>query len=78
MKFYSKKFCDKPTCFLSGPLFRDVEIAAGIALHYGSVSYGNIGSGKRLDFTLIGPDVNMVSRIQGKCSDLSCLYSCRM
>ena len=44
------------------------ELHAGIALHYGTVSYGNIGSGHRLDFTLIGPDVNLVSRIQGVCS----------
>lgn len=43
---------------------------AGIALHYGKVSYGNVGSGRRLDFTLIGPDVNLVSRIQGACSEL--------
>jgi len=28
---------------------------AGFALHYGTVSYGNIGSGDRLDFTVIGP-----------------------
>jgi adenylate cyclase len=43
---------------------------AGIALHYGEVCYGNIGSGRRLDFTLIGGDVNLVSRIQTACSDL--------
>ncbi len=42
----------------------DAELHAGVALHYGEVSYGNIGSGQRLDFTVIGPDVNMVSRIQ--------------
>jgi adenylate cyclase len=42
----------------------DVSMEAGIALHYGEVSYGNIGSGRRLDFTVIGPDVNLVSRIQ--------------
>lgn len=41
---------------------------AGISLHYGEVSYGNIGSGGRLDFTVIGPDVNLISRIQGVCS----------
>ena len=41
---------------------------AGIALHYGEVSYGNIGSGRRLDFTVIGPDVNLISRIQSVCS----------
>ncbi len=44
---------------------------AGIALHHGEVSYGNIGSGRRLDFTLIGGDVNLVSRIQGVCSELT-------
>jgi adenylate cyclase len=41
----------------------------GVALHYGEVNYGNIGSGGRLDFTLIGPDVNLVSRIQHVCSE---------
>lgn len=46
----------------------DAELHAGIALHYGTVSYGNIGSARRLDFTVIGPDVNLVSRIQGVCS----------
>ena len=46
----------------------DAELNAGIALHYGEVSYGNIGSGHRLDFTLIGPDVNLLSRIQSICS----------
>ncbi|WP_218578155.1 adenylate/guanylate cyclase domain-containing protein [Vineibacter terrae] len=45
----------------------DAELHAGIALHYGVVSYGNIGSGRRLDFTVIGPDVNLVSRIQAVC-----------
>ncbi|HET7062728.1 MAG TPA: adenylate/guanylate cyclase domain-containing protein [Rudaea sp.] len=45
----------------------DAELHAGIALHYGEVSYGNIGSGHRLDYTLIGPDVNLVSRIQTVC-----------
>jgi adenylate cyclase len=46
----------------------DGELHAGVALHYGTVSYGNIGYGHRLDFTLIGPDVNLVSRLQGVCS----------
>ncbi|WP_454855587.1 adenylate/guanylate cyclase domain-containing protein [Rhizobium binxianense] len=47
-----------------------IGVRVGIALHYGEVCYGNIGSGRRLDFTLIGPDVNVVSRIQSVCSEL--------
>ena len=38
-------------------------IAAGIALHHGEAAYGNVGSGSRLDFTVIGRDVNLASRI---------------
>ncbi|SJZ31531.1 adenylate cyclase [Enhydrobacter aerosaccus] len=53
---------------LRGLSVPDAELRAGIALHYGMVSYGNIGYGHRLDFTLIGPDVNLVSRLQGICS----------
>ncbi len=39
------------------------KIEAGIALHHGEAAYGNVGSGQRLDFTVIGPDVNLASRI---------------
>jgi adenylate cyclase len=46
----------------------DVKLRAGIALHYGEVSYGNIGSGQRLDFTVIGPDVNLLCRIETACA----------
>jgi adenylate cyclase len=35
-----------------------------IALHIGTVHYGNIGAADRLDFTVIGPAVNLVSRIE--------------
>jgi adenylate cyclase len=45
-------------------------LQAGIALHYGTASYGNIGSGERLDFTVIGPDVNLTSRIEQFCREL--------
>jgi adenylate cyclase len=44
------------------------DLHAGVALHYGKASYGNVGSGKRLDFTVIGRDVNLVSRIQSICA----------
>ncbi|NLS03562.1 adenylate/guanylate cyclase domain-containing protein [Rhizobium sp. P32RR-XVIII] len=47
-----------------------VRIGASVALHYGKVSYGNIGSGRRLDFTVIGSDVNLLSRIQTACGAL--------
>jgi adenylate cyclase len=35
-----------------------------IALHFGDVVYGNIGTARRLDFTVIGPAVNEVSRME--------------
>jgi adenylate cyclase len=40
-----------------------VPIKIGIALHHGDAAYGNVGSGRRLDFTVIGRDVNLASRI---------------
>jgi adenylate cyclase len=38
-----------------------------LALHLGEVVYGNFGSRERLDFTVVGPAVNEVSRIAGMC-----------
>ncbi|MBI1779244.1 MAG: adenylate/guanylate cyclase domain-containing protein [Proteobacteria bacterium] len=40
------------------------ELRFGLALHVGDLIYGNIGSRRRLDFTVIGPSVNMASRIE--------------
>ena len=40
------------------------RLTHGIALHYGQAQYGNIGSPERLDFTLIGREVNIASRIE--------------
>jgi adenylate cyclase len=42
----------------------------GTALHLGRVTYGNIGSRERLDFTVIGRAVNLASRIQDLCKTL--------
>src|SRR3954462_14723592 len=40
---------------------------AHVGLHVGEVFYGNIGSDDRLDFTVVGPAVNEVSRIASMC-----------
>ncbi|MGI9521131.1 MAG: adenylate/guanylate cyclase domain-containing protein [Hyphomicrobiaceae bacterium] len=42
----------------------------GLALHIGTVLYGNIGTDNRLDFTVVGPAVNEASRIQDFCRPL--------
>ena len=36
----------------------------GVALHVGEILYGNIGGGNRLDFTCIGPAVNLAARLE--------------
>ncbi len=46
------------------------RIDYGLALHVGDVMYGNIGSDTRLDFTVIGPAVNLTSRIESMCRPL--------
>jgi adenylate cyclase len=39
------------------------KVELGIALHHGEAAYGNVGSGARLDFTVVGRDVNLTSRL---------------
>jgi adenylate cyclase len=41
-----------------------------LALHLGEVLYGNVGAVDRLDFTVIGPAVNEVARIETLCEPL--------
>ncbi|MEX0319246.1 MAG: adenylate/guanylate cyclase domain-containing protein [Ruegeria sp.] len=43
----------------------------GVALHFGEVAYGNVGSGLRLDYTVIGRDVNLAARVASLCGNLS-------
>ncbi len=47
-----------------------MPLEAGVALHYGDVVYGNIGSEARLDFTVIGAAVNEATRIEALCRTL--------
>jgi len=41
-----------------------------LALHIGDVLYGNVGAADRLDFTVVGPAVNEVARIEAWCEPL--------
>ncbi len=49
---------------------RELALEAGVALHFGDVVYGNIGSEARLDFTVIGRAVNEATRIEALCRTL--------
>jgi adenylate cyclase len=42
----------------------EARLRFGLALHVGEALYGNIGGGGRLDFTCIGPAVNMAARLE--------------
>ena len=44
--------------------------AVDLALHLGDVLYGNVGAIDRLDFTVIGPSINEVARIEALCEPL--------
>lgn len=56
------------TCIECG----EPSVDFGIALHMGEVVFGNIGAPDRLDFTVIGPAVNRVVRIEEMCRKLDC------
>ncbi|CAN7255592.1 adenylate/guanylate cyclase domain-containing protein [Bradyrhizobium sp. LjRoot220] len=46
------------------------SLSFGAALHLGEILWGNVGAADRLDFTAIGPAVNLVSRLEGLCRPL--------
>jgi adenylate cyclase len=47
------------------------SLSFGVALHLGEILWGNVGAADRLDFTAIGPAVNLVSRLEGLCRPLA-------
>ena len=63
--------CETQSALLSrAPLCGEEKIQIVIALHHGAVIYGNVGAAERLDFTVIGPAVNLVSRIKAVAKSL--------
>lgn len=48
----------------------EMPVRFGLSLHIGDVAYGNIGGAGRLDFTCIGPAVNLAARLEGLTSQL--------
>ena len=56
----SRRVLDEPTLELD------------VALHFGEVVYGNVGTPDRLDFTMIGPAVNEAARMEKLTKSLGC------
>lgn len=46
------------------------DISFRAALHLGDIHYGNVGSRSRLDFTAIGPTVNLAARLMSIADDV--------
>jgi adenylate cyclase len=47
-------------------------IRVSVGLHFGTVTLGDIGSARRLEFTVIGDTVNVASRLEALSRDLNC------
>ncbi|HMB77264.1 MAG TPA: DUF427 domain-containing protein [Kiloniellaceae bacterium] len=71
--------CEKALTAAQNALARLAEVAvppgfaplrAGVALHKGEVTYGNVGAAERLDFTVIGRAANEVARLGELCKTL--------
>ena len=60
-----KALCDLAALNVDRAQANKVKLDIGIGINSGPVSYGNIGSPGRLDFTVLGAAVNLASRIEG-------------
>ena len=49
----------------------EAQVQCGVSLARGKVMYGNIGDNERLDFTVIGPAVNLATRMEDLTRDLA-------
>jgi len=49
---------------------RPQPLRCGIGLHLGELTYGNIGTPSRIEFTVIGAAANEAARIESLCKDL--------
>ncbi len=45
-----------------------LDFEHGVGLHVGRFQFGNIGNLRRMDFTAIGNEINIASRIESQCS----------
>ena len=52
------------------------ELEFRASIHIGKIHHGNIGGEQRLDFTAIGPAVNLGARLLSAASDLDCDFVC--
>ena len=46
------------------------DLGVGFGCHIGEVIYGNVGTPERLDFTVMGPAVNLASRLESCCKQV--------
>jgi adenylate cyclase len=49
---------------------RESPLRVGIGLHLGSLTYGNVGTPSRIEFTVVGAAANEAARIESLCKDL--------